>query len=186
MLEVKSAANAGITGRGYINAAAAGLKIGCFVKLDGVWAAIAGPTGYAGKPGYAPIGGIKYTPATSGDDIATPVFPFKKYHYTPEDSELTKDTVVSGQEIVVFESGEFETDQYSVVMNATTVGTLLYIDASSQLTTGFSALNRVPRAIFLGSKGTSFDSNYEATGLIWFKLLPPAIVPSGWAQKHVA
>ena len=76
MLEIKVVDPMYREGRGFLNAASGGLKTGRFVKLDGVFTADAGPTGYAGKPGYAASGDIKYTPATSGDDLATPVYPF--------------------------------------------------------------------------------------------------------------
>lgn len=191
MLEIKAVDTTQREGRGYIFCGSDGLNQGKFLKLNGIFTWDAGPTAYAGKPGYASSGGQRYDAATSGDDIATAVYPFKKYHYTAEDGDVTLDTTVSGQEIVVYKGGEFETDQYNALItiakvNAASIvpGALLYLDDSSQLTTGYDTTNRVPRAMFLGLAST-FNSSYAAKSMMWFRMLPQPQIPSGWAQKLV-
>lgn len=173
MLEVKRPGYR--EGRGYLKVDSSGLNQGKFVKLSGKWGAEA-PGGF----GMASTGDIKYEAATSGDTMYTMVGPFKKYHYTQEDSDLTKDVIVSGHGVVVFhDGGQFETDQYdSTITTSLNPGTLLYLDASSKLTTGVAG-EIAPRALFLGTKGTSFDSNHAATGLMWYELLPYTPVYTG-------
>ena len=182
MLWVKHCPPASRDGRGYIAVGPSNttVKDGQFVKLDGVWAAAGGPSGRAGTPGYASANDIKWSMAASGDTWANPVYPFKRYQFAPESSDLTLDVATSGEQVVVFMAGEFETDQYNA--NITTdmsVGTLLYLDANYKLASGTqlaTATYGKPVAQFLGfnnQSSTTFDSNYTASGMLWFRLLPP-------------
>lgn len=180
MLEVKMMPSEARTGRGFLNAASTGLKKGKFVKLNGVWAADAGPSGYEGDPGYAKAGDIKFDPCNSGVGVGTKVGVMNKLNFRPDSSDLTLDTVVSGAGILVYYAGWFETDQYDTTLNtAPAYGTLLFVGSNSELTTGVG-LNARPVARFWG-KSTTFDSNYTATGMVWFELLDndyPNLSPS--------
>jgi hypothetical protein len=153
-----------------------GYKQGRFVYLNGVFTSDAGPSGLAGGPGYASSGDRRYSAVTSasGTTVSGPVYPFKVYHFQPESSDLSLDTAVSGQNIVVYTAGEFETDQHTGVTDSVSVGTLLYLNDNGLLTTG-GASNGRPVAVYLGKK-SSYDSNYTSQAVIWFRLLPwPAI-----------
>jgi hypothetical protein len=123
--------------------------------------------------GYAQTNDIKFS-AVATAVIATgvePCYVMDKLEFQPEDSDLTLDTINSGEGIRVFMGGTFETDQYSTTINsAFPIGDKLTLDSSGLLASG-AGLKKV--AIFLGLK-SSFDSNYSAKALLMFKMLPVA------------
>ena len=157
-------------GRGYLNAGSSGLNKGCFVRLGGVFATAAGPSGKAGKPGYAPAGAARWDVCgiyNTGYIIGV----VDKLEFQEESSDLSLDTIVSGESVVVYKEGLFETDQYeNTITTSTAAGTKLYISASAKLTTTAPA-NTKPVAILWQVKST-FNSDYAATGLVLFELLP--------------
>jgi len=185
MLWPKNAPSGAREGRGYIAVVPlqTTVKDGYFVKLAGVWssAQAAAITTYAGKPGWASANDMLYTVATSGDTWTNPCYPFKRYHFQPESSDTAIDYATSGESVVVFTAGEFETDQYAAAITANmAVGSLLYLDSAGKLTSGqqlqASPSAGRPVAQFLGfnnNSPNSFDSNYMASGMLWFRLLPP-------------
>lgn len=178
MLERKQSGTTAGFGQGYLNCGSSGVKTGTVVYMSGVFSDTGGPSGKAGKPGYAPSGAIQFTPvgATSiSGDSNTTYYLMDKLQFKRDDSDLTLDTIVSGQGIITYSEGYFETDQYTLIGDTATVGALLYVSTGGVgagtttqplLTTG-SLTGWVPRGIFLGKK-TSFDSNYTATGQIYF------------------
>lgn len=156
-----------IFGMGYLNAGVSGLKKGAWVKLDGTWAAAGGPSGLEGDPGYATIGAIKFSPASTGDGATIPAYPIDKEEFQKESSNLTLDTLVSGEGIVTYRTGIFETDQYATdITSAMAVGTPLYLNTSSILA---SAVSGPQRATFLGIK-SGFDADHVAKALIMFEI----------------
>src|SRR3990167_2724377 len=139
---------------------------GMFVKISGKATGNYGPTATAGGPKYASSGDLLMTAARAADTETGPVFPVG-YHITKEDgSDLDNDTLASGFEIVYYQGGEYETDQYGVVTGGT-FGVYLFLDNNSKLTTSSSG---AAVAIWVDQSST-FDSNYSATGMLWFRLL---------------
>lgn len=170
MLEVKHVPETARHGRGFLNCGTSGLKKGCFVVSDGKFTNNAGPTGYEGKPGYATNGSQRWSPATQFNTSGLQVGVISKLEFQRESSDLSLDTLVSGESMIVYKAGTFETDQYeNTITSATTIGALLYLSANSKLTATAAGQ---PVAIFWGTKNTTFESAYTATGLVEFELLP--------------
>lgn len=162
-------------GQGYLNCGTSGLAKGCFVKMDGVFSADSGPSGKEGKPGYAKAGSIKFSPLTSGalsDTTNTSVGIMQKYEYQREGSDISLDSVVSGESIIVYFDGFFHTDQYdtSITWTSVTPGTTLYVNNSSVVTTG-GLINAIPRARFWGV-ASGYDSYYTSRALLFIEVLP--------------
>jgi hypothetical protein len=120
-----------------------------------------------------------------GNYLGSVVGIFDKLHYKIEDSDLTLDSVSSGQGIVVYRDGFFETDQYDFTVPLASVGQRLYLNAAGTLCTGGGNPSVPARAIYWGTKDqfkasvmgdtpTSFDSNYSVTGMIYIQVLPQA------------
>lgn len=192
MLEKKVVAPTDIYGQGFLFCGSSGLKTGEWVTPSGVFAADGGPSGKAGKPGYAKAGdvllnavnGLAGLTVTGAFQISynAPMWMVDKVHFQREDSDLTLDTLVSGQSVHCVMKGQVETDQYASNFFAATVsiGQPLYVNTAGVLTTGllngpaFEASNFKPRAIYLGTRSTNaatFDSNYTTTGMIWIQIL---------------
>jgi hypothetical protein len=192
MLEKRIVAPEDLLGEGYLFCGSSGVKTGGWVYLDGVFAADGGPSGKAGKPGYAKSGSLQFT-ACAGQSLATvsgfqvdyskPMFMMDKIHFQKEDADLTLDTIVSGEGIVCIKKGFVDTDQYATnFFNATvSVGAKLYVDTNGLLTTGLFGSTTLdnsmvkPRAIYWGTKNSTnaatYDSNYQNSGYIYVQIL---------------
>lgn len=193
MLEKRIVPEEAAFGEGYVFCAAAGLKNGSLVKVDGVWTAaqVTGVNGttYANRPGWARAGSIKFAPLLNTDSsISVPeTWIIKKYEYQRETSDLTLDVIYSGEGCVAYNQGFFETDVYTSTEGAAdstwanvTVGTALYASGGTLVTgSNATATNSPKRAIFWGIK-TSYDTNYWAKAPIYFQILKNAIGISGW------
>jgi hypothetical protein len=161
-------------GHGFYDLTAAGggvLRTGQFVMLNSVFAATVSRTG-----DYAEAGDTRWTIASSGTAGINSGWNIigvaDKLAYKKEDSDLTLDIIESGAGIIVYTQGFFETDQYNTDMNTDpAVGDPLYIDTVGKLCKTAGGLNAKPVAIFWGKRST-FDSNYQATGYVYFQLLP--------------
>jgi hypothetical protein len=143
--------------------------------MNGVAAANLGPALNAGNnrtPRFAATGDTVVTIATSGTDLTWPCFPVNKLQFQKEDSDTSLDTIASGEYLIYFEGGEYETDRYGTMATAAVFGDPLYLDANGYLTTvtgvaGTAATG--PRATFIARK-TTYDSNYGVTGMLWFRV----------------
>lgn len=157
-------------GQGYLDAGS--VKTGQFVMLDGVFAHTVSRTG-----DFAETGDIRFTLASSGNGTLNSGYAvvgvIDKLLYKKEDSDLSLDTIDSGAGVIFYQQGYFETDQYNATLStAPTVGAVLYLDGVGKLTsTAPSVATPVPVAIYWG-KRTSFNSDYQATGYVYFQLLP--------------
>lgn len=164
-------------GRGYLKIGPSATAVkGSFVKLDSAaWGAEA-----PGTPGKAYNGAIGYVPATSGDKINTFVYPTNKLLYKPEDSEVNSDTILSGEGVIIYKGGQYETDAYNTTDTwaGLAPGSMLYLDASSVLTTSFDDTSFVPRARYLGM-ASSYSSKQSARALVWYELLEQVYMVSG-------
>jgi len=166
------------TGMGYIKIGPSEtFTQGAFVKLSSsTWGSEA-----PGTPGKAYNGALCYVPATDSDDINTPVYPIKKLIYKPENSETDLDTVSSGDGIIIFMGGQYETDAYDtdVEWDSVDPGTLLYLNSDSVLTTGQASDTTPARARFL-KVASSYNSKYASREVIWYELINQEIaVTSG-------
>lgn len=190
MLEKRIVAPQHLFGEGYLFCGSSGMACGGWVTPSGTFAAAGGPTGKAGKPGYARAGSMLLNAlanctaaVVSGFQTTAnnhvPLWMATKLHFKREDSELTVDTLVSGEQVVCVKKGFVETDQYASNFFAASVsiGTPLYINGSGVLTTGWIVNQALinPRAIYWGTKnGTNaatFDSSYATTGMIYVEIL---------------
>lgn len=165
MLERKIVVSEGF-GEGFLNCGTSGLNRGKWVKIDGAF--VAGQVS-GNRTGLARADSIRFSPATSGDGFSTKVGIFNKLLFQRENSDLNLDTVASGEGIIVYFDGWFETDQYDASVSGATIGQLLYLDANSVLATGVAG---PARAMFWGFKTTSFDSNYHARAMAYIQVLP--------------
>jgi len=149
---------------------------GLFVTPTGNATADLGGTG--NRPGYAQSGDALMTIATSGqtlmDSGSTPLltnkpcYPVKRLNYKLEDSDISLDTVSSGEYFVFFEGGEYETDRHAVT--SASYGDRLYLNGSGWLTTSTGTSNLIPVATVVDYTST-FDTNYNSSGMLWFRLL---------------
>jgi hypothetical protein len=159
-------------GLGYLGGTTA-ISAGQFVAASGTFSAAVN----SGKPNYAESGDFKWVIADSGVCAIASGYALvgvaDKLNYRSDSSDLTLDSIATGLGIIVYTEGTFDTDVYGTIADATVIGTQLYLDANGKLTTTRSASDQVPRATFLGKKTSgNFDSNYQATGWVMFKILP--------------
>jgi len=174
LIQKRIVAPTDIFGLGYINCGTSFHK-GCWVKLDGKWAAKAGPAGLEGYPGYANAGDIKFSPATSSDGSTVPAFPCDANEFQREGSNLSLDLLTSGEGVITFKGGIFETDQYSTdITSNLSIGAPLYLTSTSILASGEGdgtvAHTGVPvRAYFLGLK-SGYDSDHVGKPLMMFEM----------------
>lgn len=150
-------------------------KQGQFVKMNGLATAALGPTATAGGPKFAASGDKVVAVAVTADTLTGPVFPTKKYHFKLEDSDLTLDTLTSGEYLVYFKGGQYETDNYGAISAAAAYGHYLFLDASGRLTTttGGAAIATVIQ------KAATYDSNYSGAAMLWFEMLDFPVNPLG-------
>ena len=186
MLEKRIVPEEAAYGGGYLNCGTAGLTNGALVKLNGSWSAqaVTGVLGttYANRPGWARTGAPLYAPMENSDTAqAVPeTWIIKKYEYQRETSDLALDVIYSGEGIVAYDQGFFETDAYSLHQGATSWATVAIgaglIASGGYLATGSAiALSYQPRrAIYWGYK-SSYDTNYWAKPPIYIQLLKVAI-----------
>jgi hypothetical protein len=188
VLELRQVPEEAANGQGYVFCAAAGLKSGAIVKQNGVWSAAGGPSGYEGKPGYAPSGAKQWAPMLHSDGVNTnpQTWIIKKYQFRRDNADLTNDAIVSGDMVVAYNQGYFETDQYSTgtydgITSAMAVGTYLCV-SGNLLCSGVRSVNPYQpfRAQFWGFKSSTYDTYRWARAPITVQILPVAIATSGW------
>lgn len=180
MLEVKIAGvrhsahwDGGLAGSG---ATGPTLYRGMWVYENGVAATNLGPALNGGNlrtPRFAAAGDRVVTIATSGTAATKKCYPVNKLLFQREDSYLDNssalDKIASGEYLIYFEGGEYETDRYGTIASSAKFGDPLYLDANGYLTTATGAALAV-RATFIDHKST-YDSNYHVTGMLWFRVL---------------
>ena len=90
--------------------------------------------------GFTVYGPGAHFPVASGGLVAAKrVFPVDKLEYQPEGSDYSLRTIASGEGLIYWEGGEYETDQWSTTngnsadMTAATFGALLYLDYQGRL-----------------------------------------------------
>ena len=151
------------------------LNQGEFVYLNGKATADLGPTAKAGGPKYASSGDIIVSLATPTSSQTEAAYPVKHYHYKLEDADVDIDAMTSGMYLVYYQGGEYETDQYGAISDSTP-GKRLFLDTNGKLTdvTGVSS-----QVAVLIDRRTTFDSNFSATGMLWFRMLEWPVAPSG-------
>jgi len=173
VIEVKVAGFA--DGRGYFKGTpGTEYKTGTFVKLTTSWS-----TEAPGTPGKAYNGATCYIVTTDSGDQN--VYPMNKLLYKPEEEETESDYVISGDGVIVYKSGQYETDNYNTTdtLSSLTPGTLLYTDENGLLCTGcHGSKNAKPRAMYIGMY-SSYSSKQSARAMLWYELLPQTYVTSG-------
>lgn len=193
MLNVMIAAPEDVRGDYYLKCGVTGeIKRGEFVLLSGAWTHAGGPTGLAGRDGYAKSGDKAAHAFSANSVLATGTWGQSKWisvgiadkNLTQVDyGDLTLDKMVSGDGIKVYVGGVFETDQYNADDSWTDMiagEQMLYISdagvlttgiAQTQVTTGVDGLaGSVAFARFLGVK-SGYDANYAERAMVRFELL---------------
>jgi len=153
------------------------LQRGMMVTMNGKASADLGLNlNYAGvhTPRFARTGDPLVTIAATGWSTARQVFPVNKILFKREDADLTSDTITSGEYLILYDGGEYETDRYGTIHINADYGWPLYVDANGKLTTVTGSPNNRPVAIFISS-GASFDSDYHAASMIWFRMIPSTL-----------
>jgi hypothetical protein len=164
MLEIKQP---GTRHSAYWDGIGGTVKQGQFVKMNGFATADLGPAGQAGAAKYAASGDAIVSLASGLDTVSKNVFPVKKYHFKPETSDLTLDPLNSGEFLVYYQGGEYETDIYGTISTNPPYGAWLFLDANGKLTT---TTGSAVVAEFI-QKASTYDSSYTAAAMLWFRLL---------------
>lgn len=194
MLEVKVPGTR-LTGYNGMDAAVAK---GVFMYNAGVFAAAHIPVG---TPGYASTGDApRMLKATSITHSGFGVFPVNKGILQTQGSDQTLDTIASGQRLVFYIGGEYETDEYDITVSGTgaTPGDKLWLNDSGQISlTGSNNANRagwgLPAIGELvqvssfpatynwlngGATGTSLGSVDSYKKTVWYRLYPDHAQPA--------
>jgi len=115
-------------------AAATTVKRGTFMYVAGEFAAAhAAP----GTPGYANTGDLRMLIAAGAYiQSGNGCFPVDKFIYQLEGADVDLDTIASGQGMICYVEGEYETDIYNTTASGTGVakGDYLWLDTSGLLT----------------------------------------------------
>lgn len=156
----------------YWNGVGTSLTRGQFVKPAGKAAASYG----GGGPKYANTGDPLVTLAVAADTLLTPVYPVNKLLFKVDGADTSNDTIASGEYLGYYQGGQYETDVYGTIFAGAAFGAFLFLDANSKLTTttGGAAVGMI-----IEHAGTNFDSNYLATGLLWYEHFRFPVVVSG-------
>jgi len=97
----------------------------------------------------------------------------KKYEYVKEGADKALDAIYSGESIVAYNEGWFDTDQYqSDISGSTAVGAKLYVSGGKWCAT--ATISNSVRGRFWGMKA-SYDTNYWNAAPIYIQILDPAV-----------
>lgn len=114
------------------------VKRGMFMTIGGVFAAANVPPG---TPGKAKTGDTLMEIATYGTCSGAGAYPVDKFIYQMEGADVDLDTIASGDGLICYVGGEYETDQYNACTSGvnTVLGTHLWLDSAGLLTSGMPA-----------------------------------------------
>ena len=152
------------------------LKNGNVCKLNAVYANTAGPVDGGTQWAYPtmPTTGWSFASMLDTDThIAnSQTFVIKKYEYAKEGADKALDAIYSGESIVAYNEGWFDTDQYQTEVATAAVGTNLYVSGGKWSTT--KTATGAIRGKFWGMKA-SYDTNYWNAAPIYIQILDPAV-----------
>jgi hypothetical protein len=148
---------------------------GMFCKLSGKFTTAVGNAGKAGA-GEAKL--ILAT-GTDADNVKGLVYPIDKLTLLNEDSDSSYDTLASGDRVIYYTAGTFDTDQFNTtgITSSTAIGTKLFVQSDGKLNieSGTVASGSAV-AIFLkfntvGTANEFNDSARYASNTITYRLL---------------
>ena len=163
MLEIKAEPTRRHTGFQGMNTAVAK---GVFMYNAGAFAAAHIPPSTSGKAhlGDSPrmLTANQYTHSGFG------MFPVTKNIRQTEGADQDLDTIASGEMLLFYEGGEFETDEYDITVSGTgtTPGTQLWISSTGQIAT--SAGTAKPAGWFLPAIGEVISVSDFPVGAMWY------------------
>lgn len=187
MLERKIVPQEAKIGNIFFYGPAAGAKKGQAVVLSGWFTDSGGPTGKAGKPGYATVSSARVCYPVGSDIIlstglgvtsALPILLVDKLNFRVDESDLTLDVIYSGEQCIGYTHGFFETDQYYAFGGDVALGTKMYVATgaaigSGLIATGTAAAVTSPQsravAIYWGRKSHTYDTNVWAQAPIYIQ-----------------
>ena len=153
------------------------LKNGAVCKLSAVYANTEGPVDGGTQWAYPtmPTTGWSFTAMVHTDNALNGpnTWLIKKYEYAKDNADVANDVIYSGESVVAYNEGWFDTDQYqSTITNATSIGTNLYVSGGKWTSTATSG--GTVRGKYWGIK-SSYDTNYWNAAPIYVQVLSPAV-----------
>jgi len=122
--------------------------------------------------GQANEGELELTRSTGGTAqcLKGQVFPIDKLEFAPEHSDSYHDTLASGDRVIYYTEGQFQTDCYdSTVSGALAYGTPLFVNTTGWLTktqpTGATGAQGEAIALFVGFSTVGTGLHFDGTAL---------------------
>lgn len=136
---------------------------GMFCKLSGKFSSAVGHAGQAAA-GEAKL--ILAT-GTSADNATGLLYPIDKLTLVPEYSDTDYDTLASGDRVIYYTAGTFDTDQFNSagITSSTTAGTKLFVQVDGKLSVESGTVcSGTPVAVFIkyNTVGTAEEFNQSA------------------------